>query len=235
MIDNLSLWKSVEKTDPDQTKPITGKSYRGTSPKPHYIVRKATEAFGPCGIGWGFEVLEQEFIEGAPVKANHGGVFPEKIHTARIRLWYKHEGETGQVEHVGQTVLCGIRKKDSAPFTDEDAPKKSITDALIKALSMVGFAGDIFLGRFDDSKYVEDLQEEKFQEQERDDLIALIEGCSLDGLRELWKAPRIKSFRNGGSNPFWSDVEAAKDKRKAELQPDAAPSDAHENPFQEVA
>ena len=57
MIDNLALWHSVERTPPEHTKAITGKSYSGTSPKPHYLVQKATETFGPCGIGWGFNIV----------------------------------------------------------------------------------------------------------------------------------------------------------------------------------
>ena len=40
------------------------------------------------------------------------------------------------------------------PFTDEEAPKKSLTDALSKAMSWLGFAADIHLGRWDDNKYV---------------------------------------------------------------------------------
>ena len=35
-----------------------------------------------------------------------------------------------------------------------DAPKKSATDGMVKCLSMLGFAGDIFSGQWDDSKYV---------------------------------------------------------------------------------
>jgi hypothetical protein len=38
---------------------------------------------------------------------------------------------------------------------DEDAPKKSVTDAMVKALSFIGFAGDIFSGIWDDWKYQE--------------------------------------------------------------------------------
>lgn len=38
---------------------------------------------------------------------------------------------------------------------DEDAPKKSVTDAMVKALSFIGFAGDIFSGVWDDWKYQE--------------------------------------------------------------------------------
>jgi hypothetical protein len=148
---NLDLWNAVEKTPPSQTKAITGKSYQGTSPKPYYLVHKATETFGPIGIGWGYNIVDERIEEGA------GG---EKLHVARIKVWFKWNGERGEVEHVGGTVFSGTRSSGK-PFTDDDAPKKSVTDALIKALSMIGFAGDIFMGRFDDSKYVQELRNEE--------------------------------------------------------------------------
>lgn len=153
MTDNLALWESVETTPPSQTKAITGKSYQGTSPKPHYLVHKATETFGPCGIGWGFTIEDERIEEGA------GG---ERMHIARVKVWFKWNGERGEVEHIGGTQFSGTRRNGN-PFTDEDAPKKSVTDALVKALSMIGFAGDIFMGRYDDSKYVSDLREDERQ------------------------------------------------------------------------
>ena len=154
MTNNLDLWNSVEKTPPSHTKPITGKSYQGTSPKPHYLVHKATETFGPCGIGWGFTIEDERVEEGA------GG---ERLHVARVKVWYEWGGKRGEVEHIGGTQFSGTRK-NGTPFTDEDAPKKSVTDALVKALSMIGFAGDIFMGRYDDSKYVQELRDEARQE-----------------------------------------------------------------------
>lgn len=153
MTDNLALWHQVEKTPPDQTKEITGKSYKGTSPKPYYLVQKATETFGPIGIGWGFTIEDERIEEGA------GG---ERMSIARVKVWFKWNGERGEVEHIGGTSFSGTRRNGNV-FTDEDAPKKSVTDALIKALSMIGFAGDIFMGRYDDSKYVAELKDEEHQ------------------------------------------------------------------------
>ncbi len=147
---NLELWNAVERTPVDQTKQITGKPYKGTSPKPHWLVWKATETFGPIGIGWGFKVLSEEIVEGEA----------DKLHKAHVRVWYEWQGKRGEVEHIGATALSG-KRRDGTPFTDEDAPKKSVTDALVKALSMIGFAGDIFMGRYDDSKYVAELREEE--------------------------------------------------------------------------
>jgi hypothetical protein len=157
MTDNLALWAAVERTDPEQTKPITGKPYKGTSPKPYHLVHKATEIFGPCGIGWGFEIVRERVEDGAP---------GDKVHIAHVRVWYKWNGERGVVEHVGQTMFSG--KNKNGPFTDEDAPKKSVTDAIVKALSLIGFAGDIFMGRYDDSKYVNEIRAEIAEEHRTD-------------------------------------------------------------------
>ena len=112
-------------------------------------MRKATETFGPLGIGWGFDIKLSEFV---PTDA---GV----MHFATVRVWYTWNGQRGEAEHIGGTAFAG-KRKDGTPFADEDAPKKSVTDALVKALSMIGFAGDIFLGRWDDSKYQAELREE---------------------------------------------------------------------------
>lgn len=153
MNENLALWNAVERTPPSHTKEITGKSYKGNSPKPHYLIWKATETFGPCGIGWGFTIEDERIEEGA------GG---ERLHIARVKVWFKWGDQRGEVEHIGGTAFCGTRSSGKA-FTDEDAPKKSVTDALVKALSMIGFAGDIFMGRYDDNKYLAELREEEKQ------------------------------------------------------------------------
>lgn len=215
MTDNLSLWKQVEKTDPAHTKPITGKAYKGNSPKPHFIVMKATEAFGPCGIGWGFEIVEEKLLDGALLAPE----FYERIHMARVRVWYEWNGKRGTVEHVGQTVFSG-KRRDGTPFTDEDAPKKSVTDGLIKALSMVGFAGDIFLGRYDDSKYVSDLKREIAEEQTAQDNQPKTTGSPSKGLADemisaIGSRPTAAHLsRLLGSDPYKQDFAALNDDDK---------------------
>jgi hypothetical protein len=192
MTDNLELWNTVEKTPPSQVKPITGKSYQGTSPKPHYLVHKATETFGPCGIGWGFTIEDERIEEGA------GG---ERMSIARVKVWYKWNGERGEVEHIGGTSFSGTRASGK-PYTDEDAPKKSVTDALIKALSMIGFAGDIFMGRYDDSKYVQELKTEESQPSKKDArpiFTTLVEDLhkltSKEDIRRWISDPEVKALR----------------------------------------
>ena len=66
MTTNTALWDAVETTPPSKTKAITGKPYKGTSPQPYYLIRKATEVFGPCGIGWGFTIIDERLEDGSP-------------------------------------------------------------------------------------------------------------------------------------------------------------------------
>ncbi|MCW1959829.1 MAG: hypothetical protein KIH64_015045 [Mycobacterium sp.] len=147
-----ALWDRVFKTDPNFVKPITGKDYKGNSPSPHYIVRRLTEEFGPCGIGWGVKILSE--------RMERMGT-DDVLHIARVQLWYVHDDKRGEIEQVGQTKACYRTKGDGGYLkVDEDAPKKSVTDALVKCASYLGFAGDIFSGRWDDSAYVADLRRE---------------------------------------------------------------------------
>lgn len=150
---NVDIWDAVCKTDPRHTKKIVGKPYQGTSPKPQWLYRRATEVFGPAGLGWGIKVLSQQIVDGCG---------EERFAFATVEFWYRWNGEMASVQHVGGTHFCGQRSK--GPFGDEDAMKKSVTDATVKAMSLVGFAGDIFMGLYDDCKYVHDVAAE-FRDQ----------------------------------------------------------------------
>lgn len=147
---NRELWELVFKTDPAHVKAITGKDYTGNSPKPHWIVGRATEVFGPCGIGWGFTVSNERFEQWGE---------NDVAHACLVTVWYKWNGERGEVCQMGQTKAA--YKTNAGKFkVDEDAAKKSVTDGMVKALSLIGFAGDIFSGRWDDSKYQTELRED---------------------------------------------------------------------------
>ena len=157
MSDNLALWNSVCVTDPKYTKAFNrGGGFKGTSTNATYLARKATERWGPIGIGWGVEVIDEELMQGVPLQVGDAATH-ETIHKVRVKLWYKQDGCTGEVFHFGQTTFIGRNK--NGLFTDEEAPKKSLTDAMAKCLSLLGFSADIFLGLYDDNKYVNDLRQ----------------------------------------------------------------------------
>ncbi|WP_050298038.1 hypothetical protein, partial [Yersinia intermedia] len=65
--ENLHIWKSVQRTDPRFTKPVEGAGYVATSINAEYMFMRATEVFGPVGEGWGYTILEEKMLSGAPM------------------------------------------------------------------------------------------------------------------------------------------------------------------------
>ncbi|MBK4737841.1 hypothetical protein [Noviherbaspirillum pedocola] len=152
---NIALWETVQATDPRYTRDFTrADGFSGTAINATYQAKKATEAFGPMGLGWGVKILEERYVEGAHMGWNAQGsdLGREKIHVVRIELWYKWNNERGAIEHFGQTKFIGCTAR--GVFTDEEAPKKSVTEATSKCLSLLGFGADVYMGLYDDSKYV---------------------------------------------------------------------------------
>ncbi len=157
---NTALWEIVQATDPKYTKDFTRRDgFSGTAINATYQAKKATEAFGPMGLGWGVKILDERYVEGAHMGWNAQGsdLGPEKIHVVRIELWYRWHGERGAIEHFGQTKFVGCTV--NGVFTDEEAPKKSVTEATSKCLSLLGFGADVYMGLYDDSKYVSAVRE----------------------------------------------------------------------------
>lgn len=133
---NLDLWNRVCRTDPKHTKHV---NQRGgfTAIDAMYQIENATREFGPVGVGWGWDF---ELI------------FPQNNTViAIVTLWHGKRDQT--VKQVGQKLLGAQRP-------DEDAVKKAVTDGLTKCLSYLGFNADVFLGKFDDSKYVQEVTQE---------------------------------------------------------------------------
>lgn len=159
------LWNTVCMTDPKAVKPITGKQYSGNSPKPYWLIERATEIFGPVGIGWGCTVKSERFERLSET---------DVLHVAVVSVWYVWDGKRSETfDQMGGTKAAYKTAKGSL-MVDEDAGKKSVTDGMVKCLSMIGFAGDIFSGRWDDSKYVEQAARE-FDPQRRAWLDARLE------------------------------------------------------------
>lgn len=151
--DGLAVWNHVCKTDPAFTKPFKkGGGFSGTAINAEYLIRKATELWGPFGGKWGIRSVKTSVIEGAPLFLASTEICKETLWVTEIVLFHPD----GEVPAFGQTFLVSQNKNGF--FTDEEAPKKSLTDAITKALSWLGFAADIHLGLYDDNRYVNDLK-----------------------------------------------------------------------------
>lgn len=142
-MNNLELWDKVSKTDPAHTKPAKIGGMKITAIAPQYQILKATEQFGPYAIKWGFKNIEFDFslMESLKLIVFKGTFFcPD-----------------GECQIVNSAKAYMNREET---MVDADFAKKMETDALTKVLSKMGFNADVFMGRYDDHKYVSAMQEE---------------------------------------------------------------------------
>lgn len=155
----LNVWEQVQETHPDLTKSFSKGGFQGTAVSPTYQAMRATQIFGPHGIGWGTELLSESYVEGAPLGFDKDGrmLGREIIHKVYVELWYIYGGHRGSIKQFGATTFV-TRDSFGIISSDEDHAKKSITDATSKCLSLLGFSADVYMGKFDDHKYVAGLK-----------------------------------------------------------------------------
>jgi len=145
-MDNLELWLSVEKTNPAHTKPVTfGRKI--TAIDPYQQMKNATAKFGPVGIGWGWSVERVEYL-------------PTNEMALLIRMWHTNKSNTFDQWGQASLFIDNAEKKK-----DTDCFKKATTDGVTKCLSLIGFNADVFLGKYDDNKYVQMLKQEFAQQK----------------------------------------------------------------------
>ena len=140
--DNLKLWHSVEKTNPNYTKKANVKGNKITSISPQFQILSATEVFGVYGTTWGFRNMSIDYTL-------------KDIGLVVFKAIFYYPG--GEFEIINSIQLY---RDNAMTKIDDNFAKKLETDTLTKALSKLGFNADIFLGKFDDVRYLEEVTKE---------------------------------------------------------------------------
>lgn len=113
---------------------------------PQWRYEALTNEFGPCGIGWKYEIVETHTQEVADGNSGTLMVF------VKVNLYIKNGDEwSAPIPAYGGDMLV-IKDKNGIHGNDE-AYKMATTDALGTAAKMIGVAADIYRGFADDSKY----------------------------------------------------------------------------------
>lgn len=142
---NMDIWNEVCRTDPAITKHV---NQRGgfTAIDTQCQIKKATEVFGPMGIGWGLKNCvygEVRGDSGLPVELYLEAMF-----------WFKLTRNADT--YCGEFEISS----DIEYKVKGDCRKKLRSDVIGKALSNLGFNSDVYEGKFDDAKYVEEAKKE---------------------------------------------------------------------------
>ena len=128
-MNNMELWDKVSETDPGETKAVSYGARKFTAIDAYAQIKRATGLWGPYGTDWGLFRLET-WVDGEYLF---------------LKAIFRHPND-GEFP-VANNIKVG-----------DDCVKKITTDTLTKALSMLGFNADVFLGKFDDNKYVADMK-----------------------------------------------------------------------------
>ena len=159
---NLELWNKVEKTNPKYTKKANVKGNNITAISPQYQIKNVSEQFGSYGSTWGFKSLEFDYtlVDSLGLVVLHA-------------IFYYPNGEF-PIKNAQNIFIDNAKTK-----IDDNFAKKLETDTLTKAISKLGFNADIFMGLFDDVKYIAEVTKEfaevpapiKLSDKAIDDLI----------------------------------------------------------------
>jgi hypothetical protein len=148
-VENLKIYDLVKAVPDEAKKPITGGRLSGfTDINPMWRIKKLTEIFGACGVGWYPEILNKEIIEGA-----NG----EKCAFVDINLYIKN-GDEWSKPIPGTGGSSFIAKEKNGLYTSDECFKMAYTDALSVACKALGVGADVYFKK-DITKYTKSKEE----------------------------------------------------------------------------
>ena len=166
-MNNLDLWNKVEKTNPKYTKKANVKGNNITAISPQYQIKNVTEQFGSYGKTWGFKSLDFDYT------------LTESLGLVVLHAIFFYPDGEFPIKNAQNIFIDNAKTK-----IDDNFAKKLETDTLTKAISKLGFNADIFMGLFDDVKYLAEVTKE-FSEPKKE-----IENISDENFLELLKQPK---------------------------------------------
>ena len=156
--ENMNLYNFFRECPKEAQKPITAGRLKGkTDINPMWRLKKLTESFGPCGIGWTYRIV-RTWIERGAVKRqfnDRGELLSENAEmtaNVEIALKFKYNGEwSEEIPGIGGSMFCELESRGFN--TEDEAYKKALTDAISVACKALGIAADIYFAKDPDSKY----------------------------------------------------------------------------------
>ncbi len=134
--ENLKFYELSRKVPDEAKKQIQGGRLKGfTDINPMWRIKKLTELFGPCGIGWYYEVINR-WTEGNQAQT-------EVCAFVDIALYIKVDGEWSMPIHgTGGSKLITAEKSGSN--VSDECYKMAQTDALSVACKSIGIGADVY-------------------------------------------------------------------------------------------
>lgn len=161
MDNNLLIYNQARAVPQEALKEIKGGRLSGKSDiNPMWRIKKLTELFGMCGVGWRYVITKQWLEQGGN---------DEIAAFVNIDLFVKVNGEWSEaIPGTGGSAF--VAKEKSGPYTSDECFKMALTDAISVSCKALGFGADVYWDK-DSTKYSKPLQAtQKGQEQAKTEL-----------------------------------------------------------------
>ena len=198
---NLRFYEMARGVPCEAIRPISAGRLKGFSDSnPMWRIKRLTEMFGPCGLGWWYEITDKRLVEDETTK--------QKAAFMDILLYYK-DPETGEVSHgiPGTGGSSFVAQERNGPYMSDECFKMALTDAISVAAKAIGVAADVYYDK-DRSKYTAPEEDKKPTAPEREDMKFRCADCGAE-LVPLKKGDRtisIREWHEGTKNEFGRPV-----------------------------
>lgn len=142
-MDNLELYTKLSAVPAEAKREIKGGRLNGkTDINPMWRIKALTEQFGPCGIGWKYDITKQWLETGAKGEIS-------AFCNILLYIKYKDQWSDG-IPGTGGSAFVANEK--NGPYTSDECYKMALTDALSVACKALGVAASVYWDK-DPTKY----------------------------------------------------------------------------------
>lgn len=194
-MNNMEIYNRFREVPQEAKRTISAGNLKGfTDVNPMWRIKKLTEEFGVCGIGWYTEITDKWLETGADGRT---AAF------VQINLYVKIDGEWSKpIVGVGGSMFVNIFK--GSQTSSDEAFKMAYTDAISIACKALGMAADVYYEK-DRTKYnalessIEDKKEKvseyitekqiaqlmNFYRNNQEKLKKFLDKCGVDNIVQL--------------------------------------------------
>lgn len=150
MTNNLRFYDVAREVPAEAKREIKAGRLKGkTDINPMYRIKRLTELFGPCGLGWWYVIRDERIVDDEITKQCAAFV--------DIDLFYK-DPESGEISQPipGTGGARFVSRETNGPFLSDECFKMALTDAISVSAKAIGVAADVYWDK-DRTKYTRDV------------------------------------------------------------------------------
>lgn len=144
--DNLKTYEAARTVPKEAQREIKAGRLKGfTDINPMWRIKRLTEMFGPCGVGWWYEITDKRMV--TDEMTSQVAAFVD------VLLFYV-DPDTGTPSNgiPGTGGSSFVSQERSGPYMSDECFKMALTDALSVACKSLGIGADVYW-QGDRSKY----------------------------------------------------------------------------------